>query len=299
VTYTYRAYGLVIRVPFACPSLVPCVDEPDVTVREAAVPRRLDGAPMSDPSFDAAPGQFLFRGGAQGGRFLVQGGAVTLERNGQANDATLARQFTDRILAAVLFHRGFLVLHADALVAPDGTAIVVAGESGAGKSTTLAAVLDQGATMLSDDVTVLGGDGEGRVQVLPGAAQLHLTKDAVEGLGYEIEPGQLQPWRRMKAAIATHAGMAERPVRLAALYVLETWPEEYVATNMLAGRRKFEALQACMYGPMFADEHLGVLPVMSALMDHVVFWRLYRPQRGWSVADVVTEILGAARSPTP
>jgi hypothetical protein len=160
MSYTYHAYGLTIRVPFACPALTPS-DAGSVTaaadvvvVRENPVPRRLRAPQLGEASWDAAPGSFLLRGGKRAGRFLVEGDAVTFERNSGCDDAILARYFTDRVLAAVLRHRGLLVLHANAVEAPDG-AIVIAGESGTGKSTTLAALLDRGCRMLSDDVTAL------------------------------------------------------------------------------------------------------------------------------------------------
>ena len=303
MSYTYRAYGLTIRVPFACPALTsadggsvaPGVDVTggDVVVREGLVPRRLRAPQASEASWDAAPGLFLLRGGRRAGRFLVEADAVTFERNPGCEDAILARHFTDQVLAALLRHRGLLVLHANAVEVPGGV-IVIGGESGAGKSTTLAALRDRGGRMLSDDVTALRPGGAPRsVEVLSGVAQTHLTADAAEGLGYTVGPAQLQPWRRMKAAIPTHDGMAQRAGRLRALYILRLSDGDDVVATQANGGDKFHALQECMYGPMFAEEHPALFPLMSTVVNTVpVFW-LERPAGRWSVGEVGDAILGS------
>jgi hypothetical protein len=300
--HTYQAYGLTIRVPFACPALTPadtdCVAAAvDVVVREDLVPRRLRAPRASEASWEAAPGLFLLRGGPRAGRFLVEAGAVTFERNPGCEDAILARCFTDRVLAALLRHRDLLVLHANAVEVPGGV-IVIAGESGAGKSTTLATLRDRGGRMLSDDVTALRPGGAPRsVEVLPGVAQTHLTEDAAAGLGYTVDPARLQPWRRMKAAILTHDGMAWRAGRLRALYILRLSRGDDVVVTRADGGDKFRALQECVYGPMFTEEHPALFPLMSTVVNTVPFFWLERPARRWSIGEVGDAILGSVPEP--
>jgi hypothetical protein len=338
VSRVYHAYGLTIRVPFACPALTEpdadaagACDGPgadcggpsavseagadcgapgavseagagaadDLIVREQPVPRQLPAPQAGEASWEAAPGAFLVRGGPRAGRFLAEAGSVTFERGPRCDDVVLARCFTDRVLPAVLRQRGLLVLHANA-VATDGGVIVIGGESGTGKSTTLAALLDRGCRMLSDDVTALRpGAAPGLVEVVPGAAQTHLTADAAGGLGYAVDPAQLQPWRRMKAAISTHGGMASRAGRLRALYLLRLSPGDDVVVTAAAGGAKFRALQDCLYGPMFTEEHPALFPLMSTVAATVPFFLLERPAGRWSVGEVADAILGGAAEPAP
>jgi hypothetical protein len=314
MSYTYQAYGLTIRVPFACPALTladsGCVaprvgatgvdlTAVDVVVREGLVPRRLRAPRDSEASWDAAPGLFLLRGGRRAGRFLVEADAVTFERNSGCEDAILARHFTDQVLAALLRHRGLLVLHANA-VEVSGGVIVICGESGTGKSTTLAALRDRGGLMLSDDVTaLLPGGAPKSVKVLPGVAQTHLAEDAAQGLGYTVDPAQLQPWRRMKAAIPTHDGMAWRAGRLRALYILRVSGGDDVVVTQVTGGDKFHALQECMYGPMFTEDHPTLFPLMSTIVNTVPFFWLERPAGRWSIGEVGDAILGSVPELVP
>jgi hypothetical protein len=60
-------------------------------------------------------------------------------------------------LLATLRPRGLHHLHAGALVAPDGRSLVVAGETGSGKSTLTAALVLAGCGFLGDDVVLVRG----------------------------------------------------------------------------------------------------------------------------------------------
>jgi hypothetical protein len=300
-SYTYHAYGLTIRVPFACPAL-PAADArraaavPDVVVRAGPVPRRLSSLRAGEGAWEAAPQAFLLRGGSRAGRFLVEAGTVTFERNPGCEDAILARWFTRHVLAALLRQRGLLVLHANAVEAPAGV-IVISGESGSGKSTTTAALLNAGCRMLSDDLTALRhGGAPGSVDVVPGAAEVHLTGHAAAGLGYRVAPAQLQPWRRMKAAVSARDGMAGRPGPLRALYVLRLSGDDDVTVTAVSGGDKFRVLQECLYGPMFAEDHPALFPLMTTVTT-LPFFFLDRPAGRWSVSEITGEILACAAEP--
>lgn len=290
--YLHRAYGLTFAVPFHCPGLpaAPPGAEPDVVVRTGSVVRRLSAPAAGDDRWDAEPGRFLLRGGRRAGRFLVQAGDVTLERNPGAVEENLARCFTDEVLPAVLRQRGLLVLHANAALTAWGV-LVIAGQSGAGKSTTLAALLVRECTMLTDDVTALALAADGDVEVLPGVAKMHLTATAVSGLGYELAAGLVQPGRRMKSAMATAASMAHAPGRLRAIYLLATHAGPDVRVRAVAGSEKFNALQSCIYGPMLAGEHPGAFPLIQAVMRATPVYRLERPAERWSVPEVTEALL--------
>ena len=295
--YTYTGYGLTFAVPFRCTGLPAAAAgaDPDVVVRAGPVARRLSAPALSDDRWDAEAGRFLLRGGRRAGRFLVQAGDVTLERNPSATDERLARCFIDEVLPSVLRQRGLLVLHANAALTAWGV-VVIAGESGVGKSTTLAALLERECTMLADDVTALGLAAGGDVEVLPGVAQVHLTAAAVSGLGYELAAGPVQPWRRMKAAMATDESMAQTPGRLGAIYVLAVHPGSDVRVRALTGSDKFDALQSCIYGPMLAAEHPGAFPLIQAVMRTTPVYRLERPAERWSVREVTDILLGGERT---
>jgi hypothetical protein len=290
---TYNVYNLTVSVPFPCPllTIAPEGAPPDVIVSEGTVPRALAAPHAQGNMWQAEPGRFLFRGGNRAGRFLAEGGTrVTLERNPAAEDEMLCFYFLDAVLAAILRQRGLLILHANAAVTPTG-AIAISGDSGVGKSTTLAALLQHGCTMLSDDITALRLGEEGQVQTLPGVALLHLSEDAAAGLGQDITGLPRYQWRRMKAAIPTQNQMATRPAPLRALYLLQTHAGNDLRVHALTGAGKFAALQTCVYGPLLAQEQPGQFPLLAAVADQVAVFRIERPGPLWTVPDVINVIL--------
>jgi hypothetical protein len=253
---------------------------------------------VRDDRWDAAPGRFLLRGGRRAGRFLVEAGQVTLEPNPGAEEEMLGRCFTEEVLPAMLRHRGLLVLHANAALTPDGV-VVLAGQSGAGKSTTLAALIERGCAMLADDVTAVGLTHDGHSEVLPGVARVRLTAAAAGGLGYELAPGSPEPRRRLKSALATDGQMADSPGRLLAIYVLATHAGPQLRLDELSGADKFEALQSCMYGPMMVEDHPAVFPLVQAVIATARIYRLERPAGGWTVPEVADTVLGREPRPLP
>lgn len=285
---TYSIYGLTARVPFPCAGLplAPPGATPDVTVEDGPVPDVLPDTALTGPWWAATPARFLVQGGPQAGRFLIEDGRrVILARAPDARDEVLALRLLDAVLATVLHQRRSLVLHATAAITPAG-AVVIAGASGAGKSTTLSALLARGCTMLADDITVLQRDARGGWDVLPGAPVLHLCTDAAEGLGQDIRDLSLNPWRRMKAAVPTHGRMADAPAPLRALFVMESHAEDRVVLESLLGADKFAALQQCLYGPLLTGEQAMFLPALASVAQQTDVVRLCRPAARWSVDEV-------------
>jgi hypothetical protein len=266
---------------------------PDVVVEVGAVPRRLPAPAAGEDWWEAEPGRFLLRGGRRAGRFLVEGGLVTLERNPAAEDHILAQLFADVVLAAVLRQRGLLVLHANAALTPRGV-VLIAGPSGIGKSTALAALLSRGYSMLADDLTAVRLAAGGHVEALPGVAQVHLTQAAAKRLGYPIGPGQLQPRRRMKAAVPTDQSIASAPGRVCAIYLLDTHAGSRLRVGSLSGAAKFDGLQQCIYGPMFAEEHQALFSLCAAVLAQVELYRIERPANRWSTDEVSDVVLASA-----
>ena len=289
----YAAYSLTISTPFTCPTLTPLrgIERPSLVVREASVPQHLSRAEVRDSAWDAAPGLFLYRGGVRGGRWLVEHGDVLFEPNAQADQAVLARQFAERILPAVLSQRGFMVLHASAVASKAGV-VVIGGESGAGKSTTLAGLIARGCRMVSDDVTAVRASHlQGRVEVVPGAPQAHLTADAAVGLGYALDPTEFQPTRRMKATISTRDSMAAGPGLMLGFYLLTTSRRDRVEAQELCGAMKLAFLQDSLYGPALSADQLSNFRLVETIVTSVPFVRVDRPATRWSLREVTDLIM--------
>lgn len=86
-----------------------------------------------------------------------------------------------QLISVALLQKGIESLHASA-VAVAGKAVVLIGDSGYGKSTLTAALVQQGAQLITDDMLVLE-ERDGSYQAAPGARRLKLEPETAGWLG--------------------------------------------------------------------------------------------------------------------
>jgi energy-coupling factor transporter ATP-binding protein EcfA2 len=103
-------------------------------------------------------------------------------------EAELAIFVMGSALGALLHQRGCFVLHASAAEV-DGQAAIFCGQSGAGKSSLVAALCGAGRGLVADDVCVVQFDREGRPLAVPDGRRLKLWSDAVKRLSLEGRRG--------------------------------------------------------------------------------------------------------------
>lgn len=232
----------------------------------------------------------MLRGGGRCGRFLVEEGNVVFHRSPAAEDDIVAFRFLHSVVAAVFRQRGYLVLHANAALREGGKAVVLSGDSGAGKSTTLAGLLARGYKMLSDDITILRASIHNRMETLPGIPQFHLTEEAANRLGHDVPDSPRFSSRFPKRAIAAAESMANEPAELGCIYLIEKGPVEVLRFDALQGMEKFLALQRCVYGPFFPGEHPEAFPIFGLAARQARLVRIRRPALGWTLESILSRI---------
>jgi hypothetical protein len=193
--FDYSVFGLAVSSAIALPGLHP--------PSGLGSPMRLDalrasdfppppGAPHCVGGFEAhwhvEDGRWLSRYGAGSGTPLWSmeahsGGSrldVRWSDPAQLHDIPAVVQGAG--LAMALHLRGDFILHASA-VAVAGRAILVIGNSGAGKSSTAAALVRAGCPLVSDDMAVLDVEGEG-VAVRRGPLRMRVYEDSARAAGW-------------------------------------------------------------------------------------------------------------------
>lgn len=89
-------------------------------------------------------------------------------------------------IAIVMTQRKKIVIHGSSIVL-DGKTVMICGDSGTGKSTTSMALIDNGGSLMADDISVLDVDTEdGKVYSLPGFPEQKLCRDAAEDNGMKL-----------------------------------------------------------------------------------------------------------------
>ncbi len=118
--------------------------------------------------------------------FTVENGRViTYELRDAERVMSLRNYILGFGLSMLHLQRGEMAIHCSAL-AKDGKAILVAGTSGSGKSTTTAALLEKGFSLMADDVALVRVE-EGKAICYPAFPYQKLCRDVVEQGNYDME----------------------------------------------------------------------------------------------------------------
>ena len=289
--YHYKAFGLHIRTPFACPPLIPApaVSTPDILVEYGPVPAKLKNSAGSVECWQFNEEQFLFSNRFT--RFLVSGGErVTFDPSACLDAFRMRFHMKNSCLGMLLQQRNILALHANVSKTPRG-AIVIMGESGAGKSTLLDALIRNGCPMMSDDLAAIKIDGDERPVALPGFPQYKLCGQIAERFDRSGRELERIPWRKDKYfVIAPDGGFADRPETVRAFYYLDITDGSKVEVREVKGIERFLLIRDQAYGPDLASQRKALFARITEMSDRVPMYRISRPGEHWT-ADVLVDIV--------
>jgi hypothetical protein len=218
-------------------------------------------------------------------------GAFEVDRDGRrvrwcppkAVDRVRARKDVLGRVFALLFHQqGIPTLHGSA-VALDGSGLCFLAPKFHGKSTTAAALVDAGGTLLADDLVVVEPRGDGSTILRPTLPTLHLWPDSAERVGKEaaLAPGQDE---QVKVRIQWEpgAGLQAEPIPLRGIYLLAPVEGDEATVRRVPLEPGTAAL--ALLGQMKIADLLGaagvfeLLPIASRLVDGVGVHRLEVPR---------------------
>ena len=172
-TPVYHAFGLNIasEIPFLDMETIQGI--PDVIIENGEIPDALHDAVVKGVRYEAGPGAFLLKVDGIAGYHVTQGKRIVIQAAPEAVPEEILLFLMGSAMGALLHQRGFLPLHAGAVLTDQG-AVILAGPSGIGKSTLNAAFQHQGFPILADDVCAVTAEKNNGARVIPGFPRLKL-----------------------------------------------------------------------------------------------------------------------------
>lgn len=292
----YTAYGLTIQSEIPLPELNSDEGEQaDVTIRIGGVPERLVGSHAEHLTWSARPGEWLQEVDGIGRYYVKDGREVRVEPYGGEDDV---RSFLFSSTLGVLLHqRGLLTLHAGSVLM-EGGAVAIAGPSTAGKSTTLAKLIQLGFPLLADDKTAVEMKDD-KLSVLSGHPTMRLWQRAVEYL--DLDPIGMPRLRNgmdkfLRRSPLFHTEAA--PPR--AFFLLkECGSANRVKVRQLEDNEAFESVMNKTYRKRCL-EGLGLLAqqfrLAGTLCGQIPVYELSRPAEGNTLAEVADKIVATLES---
>ena len=211
------------------------------------------------------------------GEFLV--------RDGRHIQAHFVPDFDPKLQAAyliglgmimVLYQRGYLVIHSNAIALDSNTGVVFMAPSGTGKSTLSAAFHQHGYQILTDDVSAIYFE-DNQPYILPAYPYIKLWRDSVEAYDHDLDQLQVMPFKAGKYYVPLNDSQCQNPVPLRAVYLLDTEQPSQALTGMTA----FTQLNLNLSWPELVGHfslNQTIFELCSKLYQSVPMFRILRPE---------------------
>lgn len=216
---TYRMYGLNVASEFPVAG-ERCVDErPDITIRNEPISLpEMKHSTVSQMLYHVSDHTIHLHWDDVGSFRIHAGTEITATRAPGAGEKIFSRTLTGTALALALFQRGYLILHASAVVA-NGGAVLFSGDCGFGKSTIASSLHSCGHLLLADDIAAIHV-GETTHQVFPGNQEFKLWPDSVRNIGENEESLHRFTPQAEKRLLPVSERLQRQPVPLRLIYML-------------------------------------------------------------------------------
>lgn len=161
--YNYWGFGLKIASEIALPELMEAeFEKADVTISVGAVPLKLEGENIIKRNFSAlSETEYTLEVATVCKYYAGFGKVIIIEPFAGADEHSIRLFMLGTVMAAIIYQRGKIPLHASAIV-KDGKLTLFTGNSGAGKSTTLAYLSTKGYEVFTDDICVVEMDSDNK-----------------------------------------------------------------------------------------------------------------------------------------
>lgn len=179
--FYYKIYGLIIASDLPFPQLVVSDDiiHYDVLIEKTEVSKEIEEK-LSQVLFEFGHEYSWLRNSTCQIQ-VYDGNRITYALTGGGNPEWLQTYILGYGMSMLALQRDMLPIHCS-VVADEKGAVLIAGESGAGKSTATTAFLKAGYTLMADDMA--WADGE---KVYPAFPYQKLCRDVVEREGYDLD----------------------------------------------------------------------------------------------------------------
>ena len=290
----YRAYGLRIKSQIALEELSSCeaFDDQltDIKIELGAIDRP-DHAELTRLHDQILVGpDRLWLDIRDVAVYNVTGGRdVIVAPYPDADPGAVALFLLGSCFGALLWQRGFTVLHGNAIRIGDGVAICV-GHSGAGKSTLAAEFARRGHDIISDDVVAI----DGNVTTMPGIGRIKLWQKSLDH--FEIQSETLPRIRKGEDKFSLKFTPADYQSPLPVRWIFVLQPEECLAPSIepLQASRGLSALLEHSYrGELIRDLGLQKSHFINCtkILSEANVAKIRRPLSGFQIRELYEAIV--------
>jgi hypothetical protein len=187
MSYKYTAFGLNLLSEFIIGQLEPVVfndDQTDVRITSGSFLESMAIEMTVDPWYHMVNGELIFWAEDVAAFKILGTTEIMIEPFEGGEMSSIDIYILGTAMGVILHRRGLLVLHGGA-VNIQGQAVIITGDSGAGKSSLTNALYQRGYDLITDDLSVI--EVSNPSVMIPSYPKQKLWRDSVNVLGHSIE----------------------------------------------------------------------------------------------------------------
>jgi len=258
----------------------------DVSLVTGTVDSKISSATAKGVLWQSAPGRFLLDVPEVARYLVTSGSTVTIDPAPQVDDLAVERFLMMTPLAALLYQRGVYAFHASVITNGLGS-VMLAGDSGVGKSTLLVEMLQRGWNMLADDLAIVSFKGQTEVVTYSTGPDVELWPEAIIKLG--IDSNYLTASSAGRRTYSWREQFILTSVPLRTIYWLGVHNKCDCCLESIEGSSRFNSLGQLQYNSHIAHALCNKYEYMrcaASIAQSVPLFRLRRPQSSWSAGEL-------------
>lgn len=292
----YFSCGLTIESELELPELLSISDNkklPDIHIRVGSISDELYLKDKEKKCHEVDQDTYYFYVGDTGRYLISQGRDILVETFPGASELNIRLFLLGSAFGILLHQREVLPLHASAINV-NGKAAAFVGDSGAGKSTTIAFLHRAGYEVLGDDICPVFLNKHRVPLAWTSFPRIKLWSDALEEFGYDKDVLIKDSVQDDKFHLPLEKELVTDPIPLTRVYVInEQESETGDRIKVLKGRQAMEALLNNVYrSEMFtSDQHQErIFRQCAGLADHLDVFQLNRSKDFTLMEEVIEEL---------
>lgn len=288
ILYTYQLFGLIIRSDYRLAHIPPisfqgredalirCSDRP-LDLRYA-IPETKSYYSLSHYEKNEAHIHYM-----EHGTFIIkEGRRITCYLKKHHNNTAVTQILLCSCMGVLLAQKGMLALHGS-LTFLQGNALIISGDSGAGKSSITARLLSEGARFMADDMACITFS-ESQPWGQPGFPICKLHQDMIEYFQLDKEKAfPLPDNKREKYGLPMDKVFHNKPEPIGAMVFIRTTETERLSISQISGSSKLTLFIHSLYRKeLYQATGFGqeLLQKSIAFCNQVPMYQLLRPLQG-------------------
>ena len=296
--YTYWAYGLKVGSQIPFPELFPIEDDGpmdlEIVFGDIPIIEKTEKGFHSD-NYDITPEAYRITIKGIASYHVAEGKRIIISAHPIADQDSIRLFCLSNAFAAVLHQRRTIPLHCSAIL-DRGELVLVFGASGAGKSTTMASLLQKGFKPFSDDVCVPVFDAlSTEIRLFSSYPMMKFWKETLDLAGYSLKVDRKIRPDMEKYGIYYHEDFLTTSFKPKMIVILEK--DDSIETPIIepiGGVKLFQLLEANAYRGEylgFSDLKKEHFTVFAQLANQARCFVLKRPTSGDFVKEVADKII--------